>query len=328
VNSSRLVLAGLAALLILGLWYAQLPPTTRPISRPKGDIVLFQAVVERMRAGQPYYAAMNTELRQRAYPTASVVNWRLPGTFLLVAHAPRAAHFVALTLGVIGLAGSVLLFRNAAPLLTIAAAIIQLGAAVLPAIPVDGLYMPEMWAAILLLLSVLASAFGLVRLAVCCAIGALCARELILPYVLISLGLALRGGRTLEVRWYLAGLALFVTYYAAHAVMAHRYIVPGDYGYTTWLIFNGWRFVVSTVGMGGWYLVLPTWTAAVGAVIIVASLWSPADIHLKIIVAMYVVTFCVVGHYFNSYWGLMTGPSWGLATVYGLVGLRRLAGEA
>jgi hypothetical protein len=327
VTRSRLVLAGLSVLLVLGLWYARVP-VIRPISQPKGDILLFQAVVERMRTGESYYAAMNAELRRWPYPTASVVNWRLPGTFLLVAHAPRFSHFLMLTLGAVGLAGSVLIFRNAPPALTIAAALIQLGAALLPGVPTDGLYMPETWSGVCLLLSILAYTFGWFRVAVCCAIAAACARELALPYSLFALGLAIHGKRGSEVRWYLAGLALFVIYYVTHALLVSRYILPDDYGYTTWVIFNGWRFVVSTVGMGGWHLVLPLWTAAVSAVIIVASLWSPADIHLKVVVAMYMGLFCIVGHSFNSYWGLMTGPSWGLATVYGFMGLRRLVHAA
>jgi hypothetical protein len=80
--------------------------------------------------------------------------------------------------------------------------------------------------------------------------------------------------------------------------------------------------------MGGWFLLLPLWAAAGGAVLILASLWSPADVRLKIVVVMYLAAFCVVGHSFNSYWGLMTGPTWGLAAVYGLGGLHRLTRDA
>jgi hypothetical protein len=321
------MLAGLATLLVLGLWSSQ-HPVIRAVSRPKGDIVLFQAVVERMRAGDSYYAAMNTELRQRSYPTASIVNWRLPGTFLLVAHAPRLAHVIMLTLGAIGVAASVFVFRNAPAYLTIGAAIVQLGAALLPAIPTDGLYMAETWAGILILLSMLASMFGASRIAVCCAIAAAGARELALPYVFIALALAIYARRATEVRWYVGGLMALAAYCIIHAILASRDIQTGDYGYTTWLIFNGWGFVVSTVGMGGWFLALPRWTAAIGAVLILASLWSAADLRLKLFVGFYVAAFCVAGHTFNSYWGLMTGPSWGLAIVYGVPGLRRLVREA
>lgn len=327
MNHSRLILAILAGLLVVGVWYSQ-RPAKRHSSPPSGDIVLFRAVVDRMRAGESYYAAMNAELRTRSYPTASVVNWRLPGTFLLVAEAPRAAHFVMLTLGAIGLALSVLLFRNAPPAVTIAAAIIQLGAALVPAIPTDGLYMTETWAGILLLLSVLAYTFGAVRLAVCCAVAAACAREIAVPYAIAALALALHARRMTEVRWYLIGFGVFVAYYVTHALFTSRYILAGDYGYPTWVTFNGWPFVLSTVNMGGWFLLLPLWAAAIGAVIILASLWSCADLHLKVVVGIYMLAFCFVGHSFNGYWGLMTGPIWGLAAVYGLTGLHRLVSLA
>jgi hypothetical protein len=92
--------------------------------------------------------------------------------------------------------------------------------------------------------------------------------------------------------------------------------------------YNGWPFVLNTIGMGGWYLVLPAWAAAFGAIPILASLWSTADLRLKLLVAIYVAAFCFVGHSFNGYWGLMTGPSWGLASVYGLDALHRLATRA
>jgi hypothetical protein len=327
VLRSRLVLAGLAVLLILGLHYSNRPARPSP-SQPGGDIVLFRAVVERMRAGEPYYSAMNAELRARSYPTGSVVNWRLPGTFVLVAKAPRVSHALMLALGAAGLLLSVYLFRNAPPMLTIASSIVMLGASLVPAIPTDGLYMPELWAGMFLLFSVLAYAFGHTRTAVSFAIAAACARELALPYALASLALAVWARRAVEIRWYAAGLAVFVAYYAAHAVFASRYIQAGDYAYPTWVTFNGWPFVVSTVGMGGWFLVLPLWAAAVGAVIILASVWSPADLHLRVMVALYMAAFCFVGHSFNDYWGLMTGPTWGLAALYGVIGLKNLFASA
>jgi hypothetical protein len=284
--------------------------------------------VERLRAGESYYPAMNAELRARSYPTASVVNWRLPATFLFVAYTPRVAHITMLALGAVGLALSVALFRNAPPTLTVTASIVMLGSALVPGIPIDLLLMPETWAGILVLLSVTSYSFGASAPAVCCAVAALCARELALPYVLCSAALALYAGRTHEVRWYVYGLGIFTAYYATHTWLASAYILPSDYGYSTWVTYNGWPFVVSVVGMGGWFLILPLWTAAVGAVVMAATLWSSADPHLKIAVAVYMIAFCIVGHSFNDYWGLMTGPAWGLAAVYGVGGLKHLLRSA
>ncbi|MEO5897262.1 MAG: hypothetical protein ABIS06_16345 [Vicinamibacterales bacterium] len=324
MNRHRFALACLLALLLIGISQAQLPPPIRK-TPPGGDIVLFRAVVERLRAGEPYYAAMRSELRSRAYPTASIFNWRPPATFLFLAKAPGAAHVAMVGLAAVAIALTVLVFRNAPPLLTIIAVLLQIGGVLLPAIPTDGLYMPETWTGIFILLSVLSYTLGAVRCAVCSAIAAICARELALPYVAACCGLALYERRTEELRWYAIGLCVFVAYYGIHAVMATSHTQAGDMAHTySWIAFGGWQFVVQTVAMGGWFLMLAPWTAAVGAVVVLASLWGPADRHLKALVLIYLFGFCVVGQSFNTYWGLMTGPSWGLGIPYGLIGVHRL----
>jgi hypothetical protein len=324
VNRNCFALTCLLAVLIIGVLQSGTPLVMRK-SPPGGDIVLFRAVVERVRAREPYYAAMRAELRARAYPTASIFNWRPPATFQLLARAPGAAHLLMVTLAVLSLALTVVVFRNSPPLITLTAVLLQLGGALLPAIPTDGLYLPETWAGIFLLLSALAYTVGAVGVAVSCVTAAVCARELALPYALVCCGVALYQRRMREVGYYTIGGCVFVAYYSAHAIAVTGHVQPGDMHHiSSWIAFGGWQFVVRTVAMGGWFLVLPPWVAAVGAVVVLASLWGPADVRLKAMVLIYLVGFCVVGQSFNTYWGLMTGPSWALATVYGLMGLQRL----
>jgi hypothetical protein len=321
---ARLVLLSLLAMVALGLWHSRPLPPLRS-SPPGGDINLFRAVVERMNQGEPYYPAMRTELIARGYPTASFFNWRPPGIFTLLSRAPRLAHATMLILAVMALAMTAFAFRNSPPGILTLAILLQIGAALFPAIPRDGLYMPETWAGILLLLSVLAYTVGAMRLAVAAAIAAACARELALPYVFVSIAFALQARRFDEVRWYVVGLLVFGVYYGAHIFVARSHIRPGDMFHTaSWLAFGGWGFVIRTVSMGGWYLMLPLWTAAIGAVAVLASLWGPADRHLKAMVIIYICIFSIIGQRFNTYWGLMTGPVWGLATLYGVVGVRML----
>jgi hypothetical protein len=230
-----------------------------------------------------------------------------------------------LTLAALILLLTVLVFRNAPPGVTIAAILVQIGSSLLPAVPTDGLFMPEAWAGMFLLLCVLAHTLGAFRVAICFATAALCARELALPFVLVGLGFAVHARRWDQVRWYVGGLTIFAAYYLAHIAMAISHMQPGDMLHKgSWIAFGGWRFVVNTVAMGGWYLMLPRWAAAVGVVAVLAALWGPADRHLKAMVAIYLAGFSVVGQTFNDYWGLMTGPTWGLATIYGLIGLHRL----
>src|SRR5262245_32230833 len=46
--------------------------------RGPGDVELYRAEVDRIRAGQSYYDAASHELVERGYPTRSVFNWRMP----------------------------------------------------------------------------------------------------------------------------------------------------------------------------------------------------------------------------------------------------------
>jgi hypothetical protein len=209
------------------------------------------------------------------------------------------------------------------------AVFLALGGAALPFLPISGLYLPELWAGILLLLSILSYSLGAVRLAVCCAIIAVCARELAMPYVLVCVAFAIYERRMEEVRWYAAGLAIFAAYYIAHVVVARMHIQPSDMAHArSWVAFGGWPFVVSLTALGGWHILLPRWTGAIGAVLVAASIWSRADRHLKIMAATYLSLFCVVGQPFNNSWGLLLGPAWGLASAYGVLGLQRLLRSA
>jgi hypothetical protein len=315
-------------LLAVGLWYPPAPPPN-PKTVRGGDIVLFRAVVERMQAGEPYYATMRAELRDRGYPTASIFNWRPPATFALMATVPTLVHILMFALGVVAVILTARVFRDRPRWAQLVAIVLSVGAAAVPFLPMDGLYMPELWAGVFLLLSTLAYSLGSVRLAVCCAIAAACARELAMAYVLVSVGIALYERRAQEVRWYAAGLVLFSLYYVGHVLAARAHIQPGDMAHTfSWIAFGGWPFVVTTTSIGGWHILFPRWTAAFGAVVVLASMWSSADRHLKAFVATYLAAFCVVGQAFNNSWGLLTGPTWGLASAYGVLGLQRLVMSA
>lgn len=281
-----------------------------------------------MRVGDSYYAAMDGVLRRRDYPTASIVNWRLPATFVLVAHAPRTVHATMIAAAVLALSLTLYAYRRMSGALRLLALLLVAGGAVLPSIPPDGLYMPETWAGIGLLLSILAYTLGAWRAGVVCAIAAACARELAVPYAVVSMAMALHAGRRDEVRWYALGLCVFIAYYLGHAAAASDYMQASDRVQPSWIKFNGWPFVIRTVAMGGWGLLLPLWAGAVGAVLVTASLWSDADRHLKALVLIYLAGFFVVGHSFNDYWGLMTGPAWSLAMVHGIVTLPALVRQA
>jgi hypothetical protein len=89
------------------------------------------------------------------------------------------------------------------------------------------------------------------------------------------------------------------------------------------------RFVLATIGFGGWLYLMPTWVSAVACVLLVAAIWAPTRAeHVKATVATYLGVFAVVGQPFNQSWGLMTAPTWAIAYGLGVQGLVRLVRQA
>ena len=92
----------------------------------------------------------------------------------------------------------------------------------------------------------------------------------------------------------------------------------------SWIQFGGLRFLLSTIRFGGWLLVMPWWVGPVALVLLVASLWSQAPVHLKAAVVTYVVFFCIVGQPMNRGWGLLTAPTFAPAYGFGVFGVKTL----
>ena len=58
-------------------------------SRGASDVDLYVAEIQRIAQGETYYAAANTELHARGYPTRSVFNWRTPLPMWLLGKLPN-----------------------------------------------------------------------------------------------------------------------------------------------------------------------------------------------------------------------------------------------
>ena len=289
----------------------------------KGDAALFRSVVLRMQGGERYYDAMAFELRADSYPTASVFNWRPPGMFLLLARAPGAMRVLAFLLTALAVIGTVRLFGRASAPVHIGAGILQVGA--VGALLTDsGRYMPEPWSGALILLSVFAYIAGRPTAAVLFGVLAVFARELALPYAVVCFLLAVAAKRSRETALWTLGLAAFSVYYTLHAWQAIAHMPADGLAHPSWLTTAGLPFLISTVRATGWYLILPEMAALLALALMVASLNTGMAPQAKGFVAAYMVTFALIGHPFNGYWGLLTAPVWALATIYGLTGLHNL----
>ncbi len=90
-RNARLMLVLVALTIVVGVAVTLAPIAQGFADKQRegaNDIALYQAEVDRIRAGETYYAATAAELVLRGYPTRSVFNWRTPLPMWLIGILP------------------------------------------------------------------------------------------------------------------------------------------------------------------------------------------------------------------------------------------------
>ncbi len=284
------------------------------------DLQLYKQIVARVHVGQNYYEAAALELPAGGYPSNSLFNWRLPtyAWFFGALPHPRWGQALLLVLAV----GAVVL-----PLRALAEEVGPLAAALggfllaaswLWVIDGEAFFATELWAGVLITLSVGLIARGWHLWAVVVGLWALFLRELALPFVLLMLAAAAWQRRWAEAIAWVGGVALFVLFFQWHQEQVSQHIggaQPGQVG--SWVTLGGLKFLLDTSRMNYVVFTLPYWVAALvlpTAVVGLAGFRSAWAKRAFWIVVGYLGLFAVVGQWFNEYWGLLYAP----LTVFGL----------
>ena len=288
--------------------YADGPP------RGRSDIELYRAEIDRMAAGESYYAATADELVRRGYPTASVFNWRTPLPMWLIAQLPRPVLGKAL-LGLLSLAVLLVGFEAVARQAGVGRAVLTsllLTGALLLCVLGDIYAMPVVWAGVLIALSLCCYGVNNTRLAVAFGLAAVFCRDLAVPYGLLCFAMAIKSERRGETRAWAVGLAAYVLYFGVHAYyVAQARPLHGIAHEGSWLQLGGAPFVISTAQVNAYLLLMPQWVTAVFlalALLGVAGWRGEFGQRVALVLAMYVAAFAFVGHDFNQYWGALIAP--------------------
>jgi hypothetical protein len=312
------VLAALAAMAAFCIAVTLSPlASSNAYGKPtEGDVALYRAEVERVRAGEGFYDASAAELTARGYPTRSVFNWRTPLPMWLLGIFPDLV-FGKVLLGALGLALFVLAFevlaREEPGTIRRAAACALLLTGPLMFTVLDSLcVVPGLWAAILIGLSVCAYGLNRPYWGVALGVAALFFRELAMPYCLVAVGLALWHRRRGELLAWAAGLALWGLFFLNHVVQVTARIPEDAWALEqSWIQFGGAAFVIATVQMNAYLLVLPQWVSAlyfVAAMFGLAGWHTPLGKRVGLTVCLFVIGFAVVGQQVNQYWGELIAP--------------------
>jgi len=281
-----------------------------------GDVALYQAEVERIHAGEGYYQAAAVELTTRGYPTRSVFNWRTPLPMWLLGKLPSIEWGKTL-LGGLALVVLLLAFETIAReednrlRRPIACALLLTGP-LLPTILDNLVVLPVLWAGVFIALS--ACLYGINRpyWGVAFGLAAVFFRELALPYCLLAAAIAWRDRRRHELLIWSIGLAAWLVFFGLHGWQVSHLITPDAKAHHEgWIQFGGAGFVISTIQMNAYLLLVPQWVTAiyfVAAMFGFAGWHTPLGTRIGLTACLFAAAFAVVGHSFNQYWGSMIAP--------------------
>ncbi len=284
-----------------------------------------RAVVDRVARGEDYYTAAAAEQRANFYPTTPPQVFREPYltwflAMLQIQVVRRAALLILLAVATIAMRKA-LDRTSIPPVLRLPVALAQLTGF---AIAWHGLqvYQHEVWAALLMALSLAVYRPDRYGLSVLLALAACLIRELSLPFIWAMLAFSLCERRWRESGAWILAMAIFLGLYGWHLHLASVLYRPGDQTSAGWLFVGGWNFVVETAKKNEILFYCPNWLVAAAVYLGLIGLcgWRDAWVsRAALIVGGYMFAFLFIGRPDNAYWGCLYSPllplGWLLAPV-------------
>lgn len=286
------------------------------------DLKYYREVVTRVGNGENYYDVANERLRYWGFRVGSTFNWRLPTYAYVLGSLPSPQWIRAVLLILAGLGMLLTLVAEASELGLLAApatVLLQVGVSAW-ALDGDAFLAQEVWAGILILVSVAAAGCAASSprwrsVAVAAGLLALFFRELVLPYCLIAGVLAGWHGRRSEAAVWLSGIVLFALYLWWHAQQVAARLTPADragsQGILEWVQFGGLSFDIMATRMNAFLMNAPGWLVFLYLLLALIGLlsWrSEQGLLLSLTTLAYLFAFAVIGRSMNFNWGLMFAP--------------------
>jgi len=312
---ARRLLPILAALLlaVLGLMTGAERERAAPTSGPT-DLGLYAYAASAAAHPATYYARVIVEQRREGYELKPFLVVRPPAlSFILAAlqtDALRRLAVIALALAALA-AWWWRLAREGVSPLPRAFDVIALATGALFAVAPQAPYLHEVWAGLLISLSLALRREDRFGLAVALGLAAALIRELAAPYLVVMATTALLGRHWREAAAWALALALFAAALAWHAHLVDVLVLPTDRAGAGWLKLSGWPFVLHAAQWNAVLAASPAWLAAVAvpAALAGAANWTTSlGRRLAAVLMIYVLAFTVIGRPENFYWGLMFAP--------------------
>ena len=308
------------------------PPPSNPALFRDAD--LDKAVTLRVSAGENYYAAAASELREHGYPTAPAPVFRQPWLAWFLALLRTETVRTAAVFSLFAILGAQLYRELSRPQLAagarVAAFAVMAAGICIAAMPLAA-YVHEVWAAYLIAISLLTYRADRWGLTVVLGFIACLFRELALPYLAAMAAFALYERRWRELSaWTIAAVA-FCGLFAAHLAAASAMHQPGDAVSAGWIHFEGLPFVIVSAR---WNLMLhflpdPLVAAAVVAGLLGLAGWRDSrSSRAALTLGGYLAAFTIVGRPDTSHWGQLYTPLLAVGLVLAPAAVRDLVANA
>jgi hypothetical protein len=319
-RQARIALA-LVALLVLASWLALLSPSPPPASHDparraddQSDVVLYEGIVEGVRHGGNYYQVAADALRDGNYPLRPFVTFRLPTLARVEAALPRWASLALLWVLAAGVFAAwyvrlALAFARTPPRLI---AMALLAGGMMAFVQSDLVAFHEIWAGLLVALSLALRRPGWWVEAAAVALAAVLIRETAALFVLVMAALAWRDGERREAAGWGAVLGVLAVAVALHAHAVAEVVRPVDPASPGWGRMLGFGFFVRTETLSTALALFPAWLAAplVALALVGWASWREALATRAVVTfAAYALLLSLFGRPDTFYWGLMIAPT-------------------
>jgi hypothetical protein len=331
---ARVVLAGLALLVaasFLALGVATVGDA--PADRTQTDLVLYQTIVEGIRAGGDYYGVAARSLRAGGYPLRPFVTFRLPALAVIQAALPHGAVVILLDGLALGVFAAWWLRLRAAfaRRLPLAVALVLLAGGMAAFVQGDLAAFQEVWAGLLIALSLAlrrperwieAVAFGMMAMLI---------RETAALYVAVMAVLAFTQGSRREATGWAVTLGVLAVVVALHAHAVSQVVHATDAASPGWGAMLGFGYFAEAMAGMTALTLLPMLVAAPLVALAMAgwSAWN-SELGLRVLatLAAYAMLIALFARAETFYWGLMIAPTLLVGLAFLPDGLRDLVRAA
>jgi hypothetical protein len=297
------------------------------------DLALYEKIVAGVKGGENYYSAAADALRAGAYPLRPFLTFRMPGLAVTLAALPDwlPKYLLMLLALTTALAWGVRL-RGVLPRLAprLVGVLLLIGS--LLAFLQPGLVaFHEIWAALLIALSLAMRRPGHWIEAVAIALAAMLIRETAALYVIVMAIFAWREGARREAIGWAAALGLFAVMLGVHAYAVTGITSALDPASPGWAGLQGFGLFVKSVTLATSLQLLPLWAGAllVGLSLFGWTSWDdPLGARMLAVLAAYAVAISVFARLDTFYWGLMVAPVFLLGLVFVPDGVRDLVRQS